>query len=144
MFTNIAVAYDESPEASRALTAALGLAKCLGAHVQTITVMESLPAYTAYGTAADASVAVVLENDRSRFYEKLQADARAEAAREGIELVTHAIDGQEVDCIVKFVRDNKIDLLVIGIHRRQNLVTRLWSTVYTVAQSVPCSVLGVH
>jgi nucleotide-binding universal stress UspA family protein len=144
MFTNIAAAYDESPEARRSLTAAIHLAKALGARLQTITVMEGLPAYTAYGTAADASVKEVLEKDRSKFYEKLQADARAAAAKEGIEIVTNVIDGEEVGSIVNFVCEHNIDLIVIGIHRRESRLTRMWSTGFTVAQNVPCSVLGVH
>lgn len=144
MFTKVAVAYDESPEARRALSAAITLTKCLGAALQTITVMEQLPAYTAYGTAADASIKTILEDDRSKFYEKLQAEARATAAKHGVEIVTNVIEGEEADSIVHFVCEHKIDLLVIGIHRRQSRVTRMWSTVYTIAQNVPCSVLGVH
>jgi nucleotide-binding universal stress UspA family protein len=45
---------------------------------------------------------------------------------------------------VNFVCEHKVDLLVIGIHRRSSRVSRMWSTVYTIAQNVPCSVLGVH
>jgi nucleotide-binding universal stress UspA family protein len=144
MFRNIAVAYDESLEARRALTAAIHLAKALGVGLQTVTVMEKLPAYTAFAVSADASIAVILEEDRQKFYEQLQAAARAAALREGIELITHLVDGETVDAIVGFVCEHKIDLLVIGLHRRHDRVSRLWSTVYTIAQNVPCSVFGVH
>ncbi len=77
MFKNIAVAYDESPESRRALTAAIHLAKALGAGLQTITVMEKLPAYTAFATGADPSMINVLEEDRSKYYEQMQAALRA-------------------------------------------------------------------
>ena len=144
MFRNIAVAYNESPEAGRALTAAIRLAKALGVGLQAITVMEKLPAYTAFGSGADASIAVALEQDRLMFYEQLQANARAAAKREGVELATHLMDGETVDGIVSFVCEHKIDILVIGLHRRPDRVSRLWSTVFTIAQNVPCSVFGVH
>jgi nucleotide-binding universal stress UspA family protein len=144
MFKNIAVAYDESPEASRALAAAIHLAKTLGVVLQTITVMEKLPAYTAFATGADPSMLSVLEEDRNKFYEQLQEKARAAAEREGVEMVTHLLDGEEADSIVGFVCERKIDLLVIGLHRRHDRLSRLWSTVYTIAQNVPCSVFGVH
>ena len=144
MFENIAVAYNESPEARRALAAAIHLAKALGAGLQAITVMEKLPAYAAFAVGADASIAVLLEEDRLKFYEQLQANARATAQREGVELVTHLMDGETVEGIVSFVCQHKIDILVIGLHRRPDRVSRLWSTVYTIAQNVPCSVFGVH
>lgn len=144
MFRKIAVAYDESPEASRALATAIHLAKTLGVGLETITVMEKLPAYTAFATAAGASLAVSLEEDRKKYYDHLQAAAQAAGKREGVEIVTHVIDGEETDSIISFVCGEKIDLLVIGIHRRPERVSRMWSTVFTVAQNVPCSVLGVH
>ena len=144
MYRNIAVAYDESPEAGRALAAAIHLAKALGIGLQTITVMERLPAYTAYAASLDASVLCTLEQDRRNFYEQVLETARAAALRGGVQLITHLMDGDTVDAIVGFVCDYKIDLLVIGLHRRADRVSRLWSTVYTLAQSVPCSVLGVH
>jgi nucleotide-binding universal stress UspA family protein len=144
MFKNIAVAYDESHEAGRALAAAIHLAKSLGLGLQTITVMEKLPAYTAFATSADPSMLNVLEDDRNKFYEQLQNRARAAAEREGVQLVTHLLDGEETEGIVNFVCERKIDLLVIGLHRRHDRLSRLWSTVYTIAQNVPCSVFGVH
>lgn len=144
MLSNIAVAFDESPEAQRALTAGIELAKALGVGLQAISVMEKLPAYTAFGTAADATIANTLEEDRLKFYEELQANARATAERAGVELATHLMDGETIDGIVSFVSDHKIDVLVIGLHRRLDRVSRLWSTVYTLAQNVPCNVFGVH
>ena len=43
MFRKIAVAYNESPEAKRALVSAIQLAKHLNADVQVVTVMADLP-----------------------------------------------------------------------------------------------------
>jgi nucleotide-binding universal stress UspA family protein len=144
MFRNIAVAYDESPEAHRALTTAIHIATALNAELQTITVVEELPAYTAYGVAADPSILRTLGEDRSRFYERMQNEAREKASAEGMQIATHMLDGERVDAILRFVSDHKIDLLVIGLHHRSLRVSRLWSTVYTLAQDVPCSILGVH
>jgi nucleotide-binding universal stress UspA family protein len=144
MYKNVAVAYDESPEASRALTAAIKLVKTLGIGLLAITVMEKLPAYTAFAAGADACMEATLEQDRLKFYEQLQANARAEALRAGVQLASHLVDGEATDGIVDFVCANKVDLLVIGLHRRHDRVSRMWSTVYTIAQNVPCSVLGVH
>ena len=98
MYKNIAVAYDESPEACRALTTAIRLAKTLGIGLRTITVMEKLPAYTGFATSADPSLTVVLEEDRGKYYEQMQAGARAAGQREGVEVITHVVDGEDDRC----------------------------------------------
>lgn len=144
MFKNIAVAYDESPEAARALVAAIDIAKTSGVGLQSITVMEKLPSYTAFATATDPTMIATLEEDRREFYKRLQANAQSAAQAQGVQLLTHAVEGEAADAIVRFVCDGKIDLLVIGLHRRPSRVSSLWSTVYTIAQNIPCSVLGVH
>jgi nucleotide-binding universal stress UspA family protein len=144
MYRKMAVAYDQSPEAKHALESAVRLAKSLGAGLEIVTVMEQLPAYTAYATAADPALSATLEQDRGRFYEQLQSGASEAAKREGVPVRLHLLEGEVVDSIVNFICREKVDLLVIGLHHQPSRVTRLWSTVFSIAQSVPCSVLGVH
>jgi nucleotide-binding universal stress UspA family protein len=144
MFKRIAVAYNESPEAGRALAAAIHLAKPLGAELRTVTVSQGLPPYTAYATAVDSSLTRTLVADQRSVYDKLQSDAREAARREGVELASHLLEGDEVDALVRFVVQYQADLLVIGLHYHALHISRLWSTVYEVAQDAPCSVLGVH
>jgi nucleotide-binding universal stress UspA family protein len=45
VYRRMIVAYDESPEAKRALTHAIELAKLIGAELRLVTVCEPLPAY---------------------------------------------------------------------------------------------------
>jgi nucleotide-binding universal stress UspA family protein len=144
MFQKVVVAYNESPESQRALLSAIRLAKSLNAELQTITAMADLPAYTAYAEAADPSLSQTLQDDRLNFYRKLQDQARVQAENHGIELHSHLLDGQPVEAIVDFLRRQRADLLVIGLHQRELHISRLWSTVYELAQDAPCSVLGVH
>ena len=144
MFKRIAVAYNESPEARRALASAIQLAKVLGSELRLITIMEELPAYTAFASATDCSLERTMLDDRSKHYEQFQAEACATAQREGVAVVTHLLDGEVPDRLVEFLLQDKADLLVIGLHRRTSHISRLWSTVYEVAQEAPCSVLGVH
>jgi nucleotide-binding universal stress UspA family protein len=144
MFRKIAVAYDESPEAERAFRTGIQLAKTLSAELLTITVVEELPAYTAYAAGADSSIMHTLREDRAQFYEELRAKAMKSALFEGITLVTELINGDAVEAIPSFVRAQKVDLLVVGLHHRSSRVARIWSTVYSLAQDVSCSVLGVH
>jgi nucleotide-binding universal stress UspA family protein len=144
MFKRIVVAYNESPEASRALASAIQLAKLVEAELQVVTVVQELPAYTAYATAGDSSLTRTLREDRSQGYEQMQAAVRETALREGVAPVTHLLEGDEVDALVGFLLRDKPDLLVIGLHPHASHVSRLWSRVYGIAQDAPCSVLGVH
>jgi nucleotide-binding universal stress UspA family protein len=144
MFRKIVVAYNESPESERAFVAAMKLAKSLNAELLTVTAMADLPAYTAFAQAADSSIVRTLEEDRLTFYTKLQEKARAQMASSGIGFQSYLVEGRQVEAIVDFLRQQKADLLVIGLHQRDLHIARLWSTVYELAQDAPCSVLGVH
>ncbi len=144
MFRKIVVAYNESPESQRAFVAAIKLAKSLNAELLAVTAMGDLPAYTAFAAVADSSIARVLEQDRLKFYTKLQDQARAQVESYGIGFHSYLIEGHQVEAIVDFLRRQKADLLVIGLHQRDLHIARLWSTVYELAQDAPCSVLGVH
>jgi nucleotide-binding universal stress UspA family protein len=144
MFQKIVVAYNESPEAERALISAIRLTKILNGELQAITVMADLPAYTAFASVGDPSLPHALKQDREKFYERLQEKARALALSHGVELRSQLVDGHGVEAIVDFLRAQKADLLVIGLHQRDFYIARLWSTVYELAQEAPCSVLGVH
>ena len=144
MFRKIAVAYNESDEAQRALASAIMLAKTLSAELLTITVMKELPSYTAFAGAGDPSLPQVLHEDREKFYEGLNERASSSAQTHGLKLTSHSVEGSAVEGIVKTLRASHADLLVIGLHQRDSYIARLWSTVYALAQEAPCSVLGVH
>ena len=86
MFKKIVVAYDESPEAKRALTAAIDLANQLRAELRLITVREPLPAYAAYVEAAFPGSERIFGDERHTFYEDLQKEAKAQALAHGLSL----------------------------------------------------------
>lgn len=144
MFKKIVVAYNDSHESDRALRAAIQLAKSLNAELHAVTVMTGLPAYSAFAEAADPSLGQVLQDDQASFHDALQQKALKVAEESGIELRNHGVEGHEIDVIVNFLRRERADLLVVGLHKRDLYISRLWSTVYELAQESPCSVLGVH
>jgi nucleotide-binding universal stress UspA family protein len=144
MFRKIVVAFNESPESQRAFLVALKLAKSLNAELLAVTAIGELPAYTAFAGVADSSISRVLEEDRRDFYAKLQDHARAQVESYGIGFQSYLVEGREVEAIVDFLRQQKADLLVVGLHQRDLYIARLWSTVFELAQDAPCSVLGVH
>jgi nucleotide-binding universal stress UspA family protein len=144
MFKKIAVAYNESAEAQRALTSAIELAKSIGAEIQTITVMADLPSYTAFAGVSSPELPRILNEDHIKFYEALAERARQSAQAQGIDVLTNLLEGHAIEAIVRFLREHKTDLLVLGLHQKDLYIARLWSTVYELAQEAPCSVLGIH
>jgi len=139
MYKRIAVAYNESPEAGRALAAAIQLAKTLGSELWVITIMEEPPVYTAYIRPAQSPRARTLLDDRSKRSQQLRVAVRETAQREGITVVTRVMGRDAANALVEFLVQDRPDLLVIGLHRRTSR-----SIVFDVAQKAPCNVLGVH
>jgi nucleotide-binding universal stress UspA family protein len=95
MFKKIVVAYDESPEAKRALIAAIDLATQLRAELRLVTVREPLPVYVSYVEAAFPGSERILGEERYTFYENLQKEAKAQASAHGIAAEGVIIDGDE-------------------------------------------------
>ncbi len=144
MFRQIVVAVDESREARRALEAAVHLAGRLDACLRAISVIEPLSGSAAFAAVADPSLPHSLIEDRRRAHEDLLASAREYASSEGVNLSTDLLEGAEVKAIVDHIIRHETDLLVIGLPHHELHITRLWSSVYSISQAIPCSVLGVH
>jgi nucleotide-binding universal stress UspA family protein len=144
MFQKIVIAYNGTRESERALNRAIELAKSLNAELQAIIVKSGLPAYAAFAGAADPSLQQVLQEDRVAFCQLLRQKAMALGRQNLIEVQSHIVDGHQVEAIIDFLRAQKADLLVVGLHQRDLYIARLWSTVYELAQEAPCNVLGIH
>ena len=138
------VAYDESTEARRALTQGIELAKLLGGELRLLTVSEPLPAYIGYADAAFPGSKRILSDERASFYAKLQEDARAKAAENGLRADGVVVDGDEVESIVNGIVEWHADLLVIGRRHHSSPLARMWGgTVHEVAERTKCSILAV-
>jgi nucleotide-binding universal stress UspA family protein len=143
-FQKIIVAYDDSPPARDALSAGIALCKLLGTPLQTVTVIEPPPAYSGLIVTVAPDAARGIEADRKRSYEELMESAVAEGRRHSVEVTGHLVEADEVDGVISFLRASRADLLVIGLRQHSAHVARLWSTVSSLEENAPCSVLAVH
>jgi nucleotide-binding universal stress UspA family protein len=144
VYNKIAIAYDGSREAERALSSSIALAKSFGAELLIVTALKDLPAYMGYAEAVDPAVAHLIDDDHTAAFEGIQRQASEKAAAAGLTVTEHLVDSSEVSHIVDLLREISADLLVLGLHRKSLYISRLWSTVYELAQDAPCNVLGVH
>lgn len=139
MFRKIMVALDESPEADKALQAAIGLARALPAELSAVTVIEPPPAY--YSFAVAAHPASEWREEKRRLYTVLQARARQRARAAGLWLDTELVDGDEVSGIIQCARKYGADLIVMGMPKHK---LSMGHTGKDIADQSPCALMGIR
>jgi len=144
MFTKIAVALNDLPESQRALRTAIELARNSNAELATVSILGDLPTYTSFAIVVDPTAPDTMKEDRRRAHVELHEKASLLARENGVRAKGSIIEGREVQAILQFLKRELADLLVIGLHQHDFYLSRLWSSVYDLAQEAPCSVLGVH
>ena len=139
MFRKILVGYDGSEGAKKALRAAVDVAKHYGAELHSISVEEDLPHYAAtVGEVQEAKA------EKNGYFARMNEEARATAAKEGVALHTKVIAGHEVETIVEYAKGHHFDLVVIGFMGHSKIYNRVWgSTSQNISRLVPCTVLIV-
>jgi nucleotide-binding universal stress UspA family protein len=144
MFKKIVVAYDESPEAKRALKIAIDLAKQLKSELRLVTVREPLPAYIGYIESAFPGSERILSDERHLFYENLQKEAKALASAQGIAAEGVIVEGEEIQGLADDLERWKADLMVMGRRHHSSVSGRiLSSTTHEVAERTRCHILAV-
>jgi nucleotide-binding universal stress UspA family protein len=133
------VAYDDSPEASRALQVAIDLARVVGADLGVVTVLEPLPSYYSFAASA-ASVLDWRENSQARCV-RFQARARRRAAAAGLYLDTDLISGDKLGGLLEGTQRYQSDLLVVGMRKHAWLTN---STAEELTERASCALLRVR
>ena len=144
MFSKIVVALNDQPESQRALRTAIDFARTDNAELATVSILGDLPVYTSFAMAADPGAPNAMKEDRRRFHSELHERASKLAQEHEVHATGAIVEGREILAILGFFRGVNADLLVIGLHQHDFYLSRLWSSVYDLAQDAPCSVLGVH
>jgi nucleotide-binding universal stress UspA family protein len=144
MFPKIAVALNELPESQRALRTAIELACACDAELTAVSFLGDPPAYTSFAIAVDSNAPSAMKEGRRRAHGELHEKASRLAQEHGVRAKGLILEGREVQAILHSLKDERAELLVIGLHQHDSYLSRLWSSVYDLVQEAPCSVLGVH
>jgi nucleotide-binding universal stress UspA family protein len=144
MFIRIVVALNDLPESQRALRAGIELARACESSLGTVPILSDLPAYTSFAIVVDPEAPNVIREGQRRVHGELHEKLSLLAQEHGVRAIGSAMEGREVQAVLHFLKEQRADLLVIGLHRHDFYLSRLWSSVYDLAQEAPCSVLGVH
>ena len=139
MFTKILVANDGSESAKKAVAVAAELAACHKAELWSISVEEDLPRYA--GTIDEVQE---VKTARNGYFAKVNEEATAIAAAQGVELRCEVRAGHEVETIINHAQEGAFGLLVIGFMGHSAIFGRIWgSTSQSLTRLAPCSVLVV-
>lgn len=144
MFSKIVVALNDLPESQRALRAAIDLARLCNAELETVSILEDLPAYSSFSVVIDPNAPTAMMEEQRRHHQQLHDKAASLARELDVSARGSLLVGKEVRSILRFVQEKHADLLVVGLHQHDFYLARLWSSVYDLAQESTCSVLGVH
>jgi nucleotide-binding universal stress UspA family protein len=137
MFRKILVAFDGSEGSRKALRAGIELAKRLEVDLHSISVVEGLPYF-----AATVGEVEELKDDVEIFFKKITKEAWDEAALEGVNLHTTVLPGHEVETIIKYTREGRFDLLIVGFSGYSNVFGRIMGgTAQNLTRLSPCAVM---
>ncbi len=144
MFSKIVVALNDLPESQHALRTAIDLARICNAELATVSILGELPAYSSFSIVVDPGAPGALMEERQSRHKEMHEKA-AQLARElGVRAQGSIVVGKEVRAVLHFLNEQSADLLVIGLHQHDFYLSRLWNSVYDLAQDATCSVLGGH
>ncbi len=139
MYKKILIAYDGSEGSRKAMTRAIELAACFDAELHSISVEEDLPKYVA--TIGEFEE---VKRQKDAFFEEQNKEAVEQAKAGGARLRPHIVAGHEVESIVKFCKEGRFDLLIVGFMGHSRIFERVWgSTSQTLTRLAPCAVLVV-
>lgn len=112
MFNRIMVAFDNSEHAKKAVKVSYEIAKAHNSRLHIITVVQ-LPDYA--GTIDEVDEVV---REGKNFYEAAIRLAVDEAEKQGIKTYYKILYGHIGESIIKYAKENNIDLIVSGSHGR--------------------------
>ena len=144
MFSKIVIALNDLPESQRALRTAIELAYACNGELVTVSILGYLPAYTSFAIAVDPSAPNSMKEDRRRVHGELHEKASLLVQEHGVRTSSSIVERREVQVILHFLKDERADLLVFGLHQHDFYLSRLRSSVYDLAHDAPCRVLCVH
>jgi len=144
MFSKIVVALNDLPESQRALRTGIELSRLCNAELMTISILGNLPAYSSFSIVVDPGSPAAMMEERRHRHEEMHENAANLAREMGVHAHGAIAVGNEVRQILAFLKEHSTDLLVVGLHQHDFYLSRLWNSIYDLAQDATCSVLGVH
>jgi nucleotide-binding universal stress UspA family protein len=156
-YKRILVPFDSSPYAEKALALAARLAKDFNAQLHILSVVEELPSTPRMErTGVKSTITGEMVGIREcikELYQQLRHDAlkmlelkKERVEKEHISTKTIVVVGYPPDKIIEYIKDQGIDLAVMGTRGRRGLarITGIGSVARKVSENAACPVILVH
>jgi nucleotide-binding universal stress UspA family protein len=145
VFTRIVVGTDGSESAGEAVRQAVDLAKLAGATLSVVSAYAPVPDRKVKDQQRDAPADVQYELNPREDVNLVLDTAAADARKEGIEVQTHAVEGDPAEGILSVAEETKADLIVVG-NKGMTGARRflLGSVPNNISHHAPCSVIIVR
>jgi nucleotide-binding universal stress UspA family protein len=138
LFGKILVATDGSDRNRAAVDEALRIGRECGSAVHAIYVIDASSLESAVSGGVSGDAWAVLQSEAATALAQIKAKAA------GVNLETVILEGKPAAEIVKFAKEQKIDLIVIGTQGKKGIERLLLGSVAeNVIRSAPCRVLVV-
>jgi nucleotide-binding universal stress UspA family protein len=145
MFRSIVVGTDGSDTAKKAVTAAVDLAKEIGAKLDIVSAYEPVPQSRLREEARQAPEDMQWMINPREDVEATLRDAAEEVEEAGIDVETFAREGDPADAILDVAEERGADLIVVGNKGMTGAKRFLLGSVPNkVSHHAPCSVLIVR
>jgi nucleotide-binding universal stress UspA family protein len=145
MFSSIVVGTDGSSTATQAVREAVDVAKALGARLELVSAYAPVSDQRLRTEERRAPTAAQSASSPRRDTEALLEDAADTAREAGVEVNTHARQGDPSDAILDVAEELKADLVIVG-NKGMTGAKRfmLGSVPNRISHHAPCSVLIVR
>jgi nucleotide-binding universal stress UspA family protein len=145
VFTRIVVGTDGSETAEEAVRQAVDLAKLAGATLSIVSAYAPVPDRKVQDQQRDAPADVQYELNPREDVNLVLDTAAANARKDGIEVQTHAVEGDPAEAILGVAEETKADLIVVG-NKGMTGARRflLGSVPNNISHHAPCSVIIVR
>jgi len=145
VFSRIVVGTDGSETAGKAVREAVALAAKLGASLEIISAYNPVPERELRRERLEAPEELHWAIGPKEEVEAVLAEAAKEATAAGVEVHTHAVEGDAADAIISVAESSGADLIVVG-NKGMTGARRflLGSVPNKISHHAPCSVLIVR
>jgi nucleotide-binding universal stress UspA family protein len=142
VFNRIVVGTDGSDTASQAVNQAIQLAKLTGASLSVVSAFAPVSSRRVQGEQQGAPEDIQYELGPREDVNIVLNAAAGKAKQEGIEVQTHAVEGDPADGILNVAEETKADLIIVG-NKGMTGARRflLGSVPNKVSHHAPCSVM---
>lgn len=143
-YQNILVPIDFTPISASVLVRAKEIATCYKAKLTLLNVFKDIPLGNFGDTGQLGMTAEMKQEQMGRALEKLNALLERQDLPDNTEVQAVYTNGKASEAIIRFVKDNDMDLVIVGNSGKKSVLGFMGSTAEATLKGVPCDIMAVR